>query len=86
LQEHFFHVFELCLTSDNISFIEGDFNPFNHEINIRINLSGRVKFVFMVDDHENFLGIFSERTKEGVKNEIRRILRFSDSKLDINMH
>jgi hypothetical protein len=83
-QEHFYNVFELYL-KNSFRFLDGDFIHFNNQIMYKINLLGIVKFFILVDNYENFLGIFSAKNEKSLKNEILRILRFKDNKLKMKL-
>jgi hypothetical protein len=76
-QQHFYNVFDLYL-QNSFRLISGDFVQFNNQMMYKIDLSGIVQFLIMVDDYENFLGIFSAKDKKDLKNQILRILKFSD--------
>jgi hypothetical protein len=79
-REHFYNVFDLNI-KNSFQFIGGDFIKFNDQVMYKIYLLGIVQFFIMVDDYENFLGIFSAYNKQSLKNKIMRVLKFSDCKL-----
>lgn len=81
-REHFYNVFELYL-KNSFQFIDGELIQFNNQIMHKINLLGIVQFFLLVDDYENFLGIFSAKNKKSLKNKILRILKFGDCKLNM---
>jgi len=82
--EHFYKVFDLNL-KNSLRFIKGDFIEFNTQIMYKIDLLGTVQFFVMVDDYENFLGIFSAKNKQSLKNKIMQVLKFSDCKLAMKL-
>jgi hypothetical protein len=83
-REHFYNVFDLNL-KNSLHFIEGDFIEFNNQIMYKLDLLGTVQFFVMLDDYENFLGIFSANNKQSLKNKILRVLKFSDCKLPMKL-